>query len=91
MAYSTDDMDWLCNWGGVPLLKWEEIGTPPLRADDPCVVSHFEQWLFKETMHLHVTSFRDSKMLQRPNEHESMLLHMYATDVRFARAHLFYL
>lgn len=85
MIYSTDDMGWLCNWGGIPLLPWETIGTPPLRADDPCVVSHFEQWMYKENIHIYVTAFRDSKMLRPLNEHELVLLHMYATDVRFAR------
>jgi len=88
MQQNADDMRWLCNWGGVPLLPWEEIG---LRANEPCVVSHFEQWMIKETMHLYVTATRHSKMLPPPNECEVLLLHMYATDVRFARAHLFYL
>ena len=48
MAYSRDDLGWLCNWGGVPLLAWETVC---LCDDEPCVLSHFEQWMLKETMH----------------------------------------
>jgi len=84
MIYSTDDMGWLCNWGGVPLLPWESIGTPRLRACEPCVVSHFEQWMIKENLHIYISAVRSSKKLPPLNEYELVLLHMYATDLRFA-------
>jgi hypothetical protein len=80
MAYSSDDLHWLCNWGGAPLLPWETIG---LHYSEPCVVSHFEQWMLKETMHINVSENRRKRMLPPLTEHELMLLHMQATDMRF--------
>jgi hypothetical protein len=80
MAYSSDDLGWLCNWGGVPLLAWETVW---LCDDEPCVLSHFEQWMLKETMHINVSENRRKRMLPPLTEHEIMLLHMQATDMRF--------
>ena len=79
MAYSSDDLHWLCNWGSVPLLPWETMG---LHYSEPCVVSHFEQWMLKETMHINVSENHRKRMLPL-TEHELMLLHMQATDMRF--------
>ena len=53
--YSTDDLSWLCNWGGVPLQKWEE---QPLYGSDRCVVEHMHNWMQKEVDHIIISDAR---------------------------------
>jgi hypothetical protein len=75
--YSTDDMHWLCNWGGVPLLQWEQVG---LRASDPCVISHTEYWINKEHTHLFISNARLANNLPSMNEAELAMMHCAMTE-----------
>lgn len=72
--YSSDDMGWLCTWGGDPLLQWERVG---LRSDDPAVVEHVDYWMWKETVHVHFVN-TDLSEIHRDN----LLLHMYVAEQR---------
>ena len=73
--YSTDDMGWLCNWGGNPLIEWERIG---LLNDDPAVIDFVDYWLWKETIHASISNTRWQGMYGQ----DSFLLHMYVHERR---------
>jgi hypothetical protein len=74
---SIDDMHWLCNWGGVPLLEWEAY--PMLK--EPSVASHLEYWLQKENEHIRISSARMHNNLPPMNDVELAILHSAMTEV----------
>jgi len=75
---SNDDMRWLCNWGGVPLLEWE---TYALHSYEPCVASHFAYWLQKENEHIRISAARMQNNLPPMNDRELAILHSAMTEV----------
>ena len=78
-------MHWLCNWGGVPLLQWEELG---LIASDPCVIAHTEYWINKEHIHLFISNTRLVNNQPSMNEDELAMMHDVATEQLWASAAL---
>ena len=76
--YSVDDMNWLCNWGGVPLLQWETCG---FSGDEPCLLSHLAYWLQKENEHIRISSARMHNNLPPMNDVELAILHSAMTEV----------
>ena len=76
--YSVDDMNWLCNWGGVPLLQWEACG---VWDDEPCLLSHLAYWLQKENEHIRISSARMHNNLPPMNDVELAILHSAMTEV----------
>jgi hypothetical protein len=81
--YSTDDLDWLCNWGGVPLLQWEKCG---MHESEPCVISHVQYWIQKEHQHIFISNARISKQLPPMNDAELAVLHSAMTEELWTRA-----
>lgn len=75
MNYSTDDLGWLCNWGGHPLLEWEGLG---FFIDDPAIVDFVDYWLWKEAVHARLSGTH----WQGRYEGDSFLLHHYVQQER---------
>ncbi len=85
-VYSTDDLGWICDWGGVPLLAWEEVGLDESEAyDKACVADHVEYWLEKENDHLLISDARLRNGLPAMNETEMAMLHWGVCQARWAR------
>ena len=83
-CWSDDDMDWLCGWGGQPLLPWEKVG---LSSQSACVVDHVDYWLWKENEHIAVSDWRQ-RMGLPPMEAlcpEMTELHMHVCVKRWTR------
>ena len=77
-------MDWLCGWGGEPLLPWEQVG---LSSQNACVVDHVEYWLLKENEHIAVSVLRQRMGLPpiQPLTPEMTELHMRVCLMKWAR------
>ncbi|NBX18804.1 MAG: hypothetical protein EBR09_15740 [Proteobacteria bacterium] len=83
---SHDDLHWLCNWGGVPLINWERLGfSQYVHNVHPCVVDHVEYWLWKENEHIFLNDCRDRVGLWPITEAEMYMLHKYVCEKRWRK------
>lgn len=83
---SNDDLYWLCNWGGVPLMAWEELGfSADVRHTHPCVVDHLSYWLWKENEHIRISDLRLRKGLGPLSEDEMYYLHKLVCEKRWRK------
>ena len=71
----TDDLGWLCSWGGDPLLAWERLD---LDASDPAVVEVVDYWLWKEAVHVELSDM----FLRTEDPIRLFFLHMYVQEIR---------
>jgi hypothetical protein len=80
----TDDLGWLCSWGGDPLLEWERLdlyaSDPAVveLASDPDVVEMVDYWLWKEAVHVELSDL----FLRTEDPIRLFFLHMYVQEIR---------
>lgn len=70
---STDDLGWICSWGGDPLIKWENCS---LAQED--VVQLVDYWLWKEAVHVRLSDI----LLDLNIEVDPSVLHQYVQQIR---------
>jgi len=73
--HSSDDLHWLCSWGGQPLLPWEDFA---LFSNDPAVVLMVDYWMWKESFHVH---FSDT-VWQMTLENSNIFSHQAVDEIR---------
>ena len=72
---SHDDMDWLCTWGGQPIIQWERLN---LSEKDPAVIDFVDYWLWKEALHVRLSD----KYWEAMHEKNMFCFHMYVQELR---------
>lgn len=72
--WSVDDLGWLCNWGGLRLLPWEDVG---FHENDPAVVDFVDYWLWKEAFHVQL-----SDILHNEDPMRICFFHQHVQEVR---------
>ena len=73
--WSTDDMGWICTWGGDPIIQWERLG---YSEKDHLVINAVDYWMWKEALHVH----NSYKFMQPTNESEMFWFHMDVQELR---------
>jgi len=82
----SDDLGWLCGWGGEPCLPWEQVGfSQDVRRMDACVADHVNYWLWKENEHIHISDLRLRRGLGPISEADMFFLHKLVCEKRWRR------
>ena len=88
---NTDDLHWLCPWGGVPLFEWESMFNSTNYfglCNDPCIIDQVDYWMMKESVHMRVNFERQRQALPPLAEEDMFWLHKFVCEQRWLRQRL---